>query len=215
MSQAVPPVLELSSQQRRCNLLLWLYTRSLYTPLSLQQSAGFEQIKGIDISKADGDLAQVRREIHKLHHLEIDALFHVQGTSLDQRLCLLQALRRGLRSSPDFVDEYFKPWLDKQIAQYATLTNSCAIDKLTLLIDRCESELEQTFLPRDRLFLQLYIPWSLLQNLQDRHVTFSAQQQQWLRIKPEFRAADAMYAQLQQSCPACLILRIVTFLFCY
>jgi len=161
---------------------------------------GLGQINGVDIATIDKDLVQVQREIRKLHHLEIDALFHVQGKALDQRLCLLQALRRGLRSSPAFIDDHFKPWLDKQLAQYAALASSCASDKLILLINRCESELGQAFTSRDRLFLQLYIPWCLLQNAQDRHVTLTTQQQQWLHIKPESRAADALYAQLQQAC---------------
>ncbi|MFZ4834482.1 stationary phase inducible protein CsiE [Rouxiella sp. Mn2063] len=200
MSQGIPPVRELSSQQRRCNLLLWLYRTTLCTPFSTQQSEGLDQINGVDITTLDGDLAQVRREIHKQHHLEIDARFHVQGKALDQRLCLLQALRRGLRSSPAFIDDYFKPWLNQQLTQYSTLASSCEKDRLTSLIERCESELEQEFTPRDRLFLQLYIPWCLLQNAQGHYVTFTAQQQQWLHIKPEFRAANILYDQLQPAC---------------
>src|SRR5471030_2133256 len=66
MSLDTHPVPELSGQQRRCHVLLMLYA-----PLPAVQLETISQINGTDLPTTRQDIAEVNREIQRLHHLDI------------------------------------------------------------------------------------------------------------------------------------------------
>lgn len=59
------------------------------------------------------DIAETRDEIQRYHRLDIvthhDGSYRIEGTALNQRLCLLHWLRRALRLCPQFVSHQFTP----------------------------------------------------------------------------------------------------------
>ena len=82
----IPSVL--SSSQRRCQVLLMLYLPDFaVTPQSIVG------INGVDDDIARQDIAETRDEIQRYHRLDIathhDGSYRLEGTTLDQRLCLL------------------------------------------------------------------------------------------------------------------------------
>ncbi|OQV65372.1 hypothetical protein AK51_21610 [Serratia nematodiphila DZ0503SBS1] len=110
MSLDTSPVPELSGQQRRCHLLLMLYT-----PEPELQLETLSRINGVAPPITRQDIAEVASEIQRFHHLEIavdpDHGYQLRGSALDQRLCLIHWLRRALRCSPQFVESDFAPRL--------------------------------------------------------------------------------------------------------
>ncbi|GBU11981.1 stationary phase inducible protein [Enterobacterales bacterium] len=202
MSLDTNPVPELSGQQRRCHVLLMLYA-----PLPAVQLEMISQINGTDLPTTRQDVAEVTREIQRLHHLDIllsgEDACRLQGTLLDQRLCLFDGLRRALRTSPQFIANHFMPWLHQALQPHGVADDSVCQQQLTTLVQQCALQLGREFTERDLEFLHLYLQYCLWQNSAQRDTTFSpiafdALQVQWLREKPEYLAASHLFSQLQQ-----------------
>ncbi|MEL5475603.1 MULTISPECIES: stationary phase inducible protein CsiE [Serratia] len=190
MSLDTSPVPELSGQQRRCHLLLMLYT-----PEPELQLETLSRINGVAPPITRQDIAEVASEIQRFHHLEIavdpDHGYQLRGSALDQRLCLIHWLRRALRCSPQFVESDFAPRLRQALAADAGSTSL-----LARALDACEPLLNRRFDARDRQFLQHYLLYCAWQNRLQQHPRFDAVQRDWLRQKPEQQAA----AWLHQAC---------------
>ncbi|MDU5192068.1 MAG: stationary phase inducible protein CsiE, partial [Mixta calida] len=181
MSSATTTAPLFSSSQRRCHLLLMLY---LPDPLLTLESLC--QLNGVDPSLARQDIAEVDEEIQRYHQLGIhyqqDGSLLLQGSELDRRLCLLHWLRRALRVSPVFIENTFTPALRQHLQ--ARQIEKLLYDEhnLQALIQHCAGRLQRNFSPRDRLFLQLFMQYSLCHT---RLAAFNAQQRQWLEKKAE------------------------------
>lgn len=202
MSLDTNPVPELSCQQRRCHVLLMLYA-----PLSAVQLETISRINGTDLPTTRQDIAEVTREVQRLHHLDIlpygEDACHLQGRLLDQRLCLFNGLRRALRTSPWFIDDHFTPWLHQAMQPHAFADDHFRQQQLTNLIERCAIRLGREFSERDQAFLLIYLQYCLWQNAGQGPspvgpLQFNARQCQWLREKPEYTAATMLFNELQQ-----------------
>ncbi|MFC0225045.1 stationary phase inducible protein CsiE [Serratia aquatilis] len=182
----------LSGQQRRCHLLLMLFA-----PTSEVNLEAISQINGVGQSVTLQDIAEVASEIQQFYHLEIggssaDSL-QIQGSVLNQRLCLFQWLRRTLRCSPTFVEQHFAP----QYQQALSLTHQ-QISALELCINDCEQQLNRHFEPRDRQFLLHYLCYYVWTSRYQHHTCFDQTQRQWLRRKPEQQVAAKLQQTLNQ-----------------
>lgn len=202
MSLDTHPVPELSGQQRRCHVLLMLYA-----PLPAVQLETISQINGTDLPTTRQDIAEVTREIQRLHHLDVlscgEDACQLQGKLLDQRLCLFDGLRRALRTSPQFISEHFTPWLHQALQSHAFADDIFLGQQLTALIQQCALQLGREFSERDQEFLRLYLQYCLWQNTAQcgkpfTPVAFGKLQQEWLYEKPEYLAASTLFSQLQQ-----------------
>lgn len=196
MSSATTTAPLFSSSQRRCHLLLMLY---LPEPLLTLDSLC--QLNQVDPSLARQDIAEVEEEIQRYHRLGIlqqqDGTFLLQGDELDQRLCLLHWLRRALRVSPVFIEGNFVPAL-RQHLQARQIEKLLYNERnLQALIEHCASRLQRNFSPRDRLFLQLFMQYSLCHT---RQAIFSARQRLWLENKAERLAAQDIIQHWQRRC---------------
>ena len=198
MSSATSTAPLFSSSQRRCHLLLMLY---LPDPLLTLDSLC--QLNHVDLSLARQDIAEVAEEIQRYHRLGIqqqqDGALSLQGDELDKRLCLLHWLRRALRVSPVFIEEAFVPALRRYLQARQTEKLLYNERNLQALIDHCAGRLQRNFSPRDRLFLQLFMQYSLCHTRQAR---FSAQQRRWLELKAERLAAQDIIQHWQRRCRA-------------
>ena len=100
----------LSSSQRRCQVLLMLYL-----PDAAVTAQSIIATNGVDDAIARQDIAETRDEIQRYHRLDIithqDGSYRIEGTALNQRLCLLHWLRRSLRLCPHYVTQQFTPAL--------------------------------------------------------------------------------------------------------
>ncbi|WP_431225369.1 stationary phase inducible protein CsiE [Serratia sp. L9] len=192
MSLDTYSVPELSGQQRRCHLLLMLYA-----PVPAVQLETISQINGVDLAITRQDIAEVASEIQRFHHLEIsggpDAGYQIRGSTLNQRLCLLQWLRRTLRCSPEFVEQHFGPQY-----QQAMQLQQEQLPPLELCINDCEQQLNRRFEPRDRQFLQHYLCYCVWQSQRQHHPHFDQSQHHWLQHKPEQQAAVQLHQTLNQ-----------------
>ncbi|YCH29655.1 stationary phase inducible protein CsiE [Erwinia sp. D4-22] len=196
MSSATTTAPLFSSSQRRCHLLLMLY---LPEPLLTLDSLC--QLNQVDPSLARQDIAEVEEEIQRYHRLGIlqqqDGTFLLQGDELDQRLCLLHWLRRALRVSPVFIEGNFVPAL-RQHLQARQIEKLLYNERnLQALIEHCASRLQRNFSPRDRLFIQLFMQYSLCHT---RQAIFSARQRLWLENKAERLAAQDIIQHWQRRC---------------
>ncbi|KJF76049.1 stationary phase inducible protein CsiE, partial [Klebsiella aerogenes] len=104
MMTVIEPPSALSSPQRRSQVLLMFYLPG--QSVTPQQLVRLNQV---DEATAQQDIAETGREIQRYHRLtlasQMDGSYRIEGAALDQRLCLLHALRRGyacarIRSSP-------------------------------------------------------------------------------------------------------------------
>lgn len=192
MSLDTSSVPELSGQQRRCHLLLMLYT-----PLPTVQLETISRINGIDLPTARQDIAEVASEIQRFHHLEICGNaadgYQILGSTLNRRLCLLHWLRRALRCSPEFVEQHFGPQL-----QQAILFNHQQIPALEWCINRCERQLNRCFDQRDRQLLQHYLCYCTWDSQHQQHPDFDPVQHEWLQCKPEQLAATELHQALSR-----------------
>ena len=182
---------ELSGQQRRCHLLLMLYTPLHTVPLEM-----ISQINGVDLLITRQDIAEVAKEIQHFYHLEIagnPAGYQLRGSVLNQRLCLLQWLRRTLRCSPAFVEHHFG-----LCYRQALRLKQAQLSALEQGISQCEQKLNRHFEQRDRQFLQHYLHYCVWQSQQHTHPHFDLSQHQWLRSKPELLAATELHHRLNQ-----------------
>ncbi|MCR1565631.1 stationary phase inducible protein CsiE [Mixta sp.] len=196
MSSATTTAPLFSSSQRRCHLLLMLY---LPDPLLTLESLC--QLNGVDPSLARQDIAEVDEEIQRYHQLGIhyqqDGSLLLQGSELDRRLCLLHWLRRALRVSPVFIENTFTPALRQHLQTRQIEKLLYDEHNLQALIQHCAGRLQRNFSPRDRLFLQLFMQYSLCHT---RLAAFNAQQRQWLEKKAERLAAQDVIRHWQRRC---------------
>lgn len=111
----IPSVL--SSSQRRCQVLLMLYL-----PDAAVTAQSIIAANGVDDVLARQDIAETRDEIQRYHRLDIvthhDGCYRIEGSALNQRLCLLHWLRRALRLCPHFVAQQFTPALKTALKQH-------------------------------------------------------------------------------------------------
>lgn len=193
MSAATPLF---SSSQRRCHLLLLLYLPS--SSLSVERIC---QLNGVAAEIVRQDIAEVEEEIRRFHQLELHwptaESIELRGAELNRRLCLLQALRRGLRVSPDFVQHHFAPVLRQTLGEKRIDKALYDEKNLQALILHCSHRLQRSFTPRDSQFLQLYMQFILSQPTASE---FSAAQLMWLADKPERVAADDLIGHWQKRC---------------
>ena len=100
MSTLAPPSV-LSAPQRRCQVLL-----TLFLPGQIATAQTFSSLNGVDDATVEEDIIGAGLEIQRYHRLAITTALNggytIEGTPLNQRLCLLQWLRRGLPDLPDF-----------------------------------------------------------------------------------------------------------------
>ena len=108
MMPTIAPPSVLSAPQRRCHILLTLFQPGLVTTTET-----LSKLNGVDVEIVSKDLNETSREIAGYHQLTIKTAhnggFRIEGTELNQRLCLLHWLRRGLRLCPAFINEQFTP----------------------------------------------------------------------------------------------------------
>ena len=186
MSAHSPEISVLSSQQRRCHLLLMLCL-----PASPVTEESVCQLNGVEHAVTRQDIAKVAEEIQRYHRLVIEqdgqGALSLCGTDLDRRLCLLHGLRRALRLSPSFIHTDFSRAIRQRL-------HSLSVDKalydehnLLALIQHCSLHLGREFSPRDAQFLQVWLRFSLAWPCQP---TFTPVQQRWLRGKSESALAE-------------------------
>jgi transcriptional antiterminator len=199
MSLDTSSVPELSAQQRRCNLLLMLHP-----PLAAIRLENISKINGVDLATTQKDLAQLSTEIQRLHRLEIAVndkqLYRLQGELLDQRICLINGLRRAIRTSPNFIHQYFTPLLAQALEQNADFDSQHYHQQFPVLFERLSQLLCRELSARDEQFLTLYLQFCVWQNIGPTDLTFSEAQRQWLHAKPEFTAAQLVVGKLQTLC---------------
>ncbi|RPE02298.1 stationary phase inducible protein CsiE [Candidatus Pantoea deserta] len=196
MSSATSSAPLFSRAQRRCHLLLLLY---LPTPaLTLEKLC---QLNGVDAVVARQDIEDVGDEIQRYHQLElhqmVDGSFRIHGTELDRRLCLLHWLRRGLRLSEGFVCEHFAAPLRQRLK--VMKIEKALYDEINLqaLIQHCSLKLSRDFSARDRLFLQIFMKYGLMQR---QPALFNERQRAWLEQKFEREAAMDVILHWQKRC---------------
>ncbi len=157
----IPSVL--SSSQRRCQVLLMLYL-----PDAAVTAQSIIAANGVDDVVARQDIAETRDEIQRYHRLDIvthlDGCYRIEGTALNQRLCLLHWLRRALRLCPHFVSQQFTPALKTALKQHGVSRPLYDDANLRALISFCSRKLQRQFEPRDVQFLQLYLQYCLIQH---------------------------------------------------
>jgi len=191
----IPSVL--SSSQRRCQVLLMLYLPDFaVTPQSIVG------INGGDDDIARQDIAETRDEIQRYHRLDIathhDGSYRLEGTTLDQRLCLLHWLRRSLRLCPHFIAQQFTPALKTQLKQLGIARTLYDDTNLRALINFCSRRLQRQFECRDVQFLQLYLQYCLIQHHLGLTPQFSPVQRNWAQSRGEFLTAQEIVRHWQR-----------------
>ncbi len=185
-----------TSSQRRCHLLLLLYL-----PTSSLRIERLAELNGVTVETVKQDIAEVEEEIRRYHQLDLHwptaESIELRGAELNRRLCLLHTLRRGLRVSPDFVQQHFAPVLRQTLGEKRVDKALYDEKNLQALIMHCAHRLQRTFAPRDCLFLQIYMQFILGQATASE---FNATQLQWLADKPEREAASELIGYWQKRC---------------
>ncbi|EOO4515964.1 stationary phase inducible protein CsiE [Escherichia coli] len=114
MMPTLAPPSVLSAPQRRCQILLTLFQPGLTATM-----ATFSELNGVDDDIASLDISETGREILRYHQLTLttgyDGSYRVEGTVLNQRLCLFHWLRRGFRLCPSFITSQFTPALKSEL----------------------------------------------------------------------------------------------------
>jgi transcriptional antiterminator len=173
----------------------------LYLPHPVLTLDTLCQLNCVDPSLARQDIAEVDEEIQRYHQLGIeqqqDGALLLRGSELDMRLCLLHWLRRALRVSPAFIENTFIPALHQQLQTRQIEKLLYSERNLQALIQHCAGRLQRNFSPRDRLFLQLFMQYSLCHR---RQAVFSPPQRLWLEKKAERLAAQAVIQHWQRRC---------------
>jgi len=196
MSSATSSAPLFTVSQRRCHLLLLLF---LPTPvLTLTR---LSLLNGVDAATARQDIAAVGDEIQRYHQLElhqmVDGSLRIHGTELDRRICLIHNLRRSLRLSQTFVCEHFATPLRQRLKQMKIEKALYDETNLQALIQHCSLCLDRPFSTRDQLFLQIFMKYGLCQR---QPALFTAQQQAWLAMKAERRAATDVIRHWKKRC---------------
>ncbi|WP_297201155.1 stationary phase inducible protein CsiE [uncultured Pluralibacter sp.] len=178
----------LSSPQRRCQILLMLYL-----PDRAVTAGSICRINNVNDATADADLAETLDELRRTHRLEIvtrdDGRLHLEGTALDQRLCLLHWLRRSLRVCPEFIVTHFAPSLKMRLKEAGISRILYDDTNLRALVNRCSRNLNRRFDARDCDFLRLYLQYCLLQQHPQNAPVFSDAQRRRARNSAEYQVA--------------------------
>ncbi len=189
MTPLRPSTSALSSPQRRCHLLLMLnlpgYT---VTPETLGC------LNGVDDDTVRQDIADTGQEIERYHRLRIaprqDGSYRIEGSALDNRLCLLHWLRRALRICPHFVADQFTPAVKTVLKHSATAKALYDDTNLHALVNLCARRMERQFDARDTQFLRIYLQYCLMQCQLGLVPDFTQHQRDWTRDRPEYHAAS-------------------------
>ncbi|VDY63601.1 stationary phase inducible protein CsiE [Shimwellia blattae] len=188
MTVLSPTPSALSSPQRRCHLLLLLYL-----PGQTVTPEVIGRVNGVDDDLARKDIAETAQEIQRFHRLSIvtqqDGSYRLEGSPLDNRLCLFHWLRRAIRLCPHFVSQQFIPTLKTELKRQRIATVLYDDTNLRALINLCSQRLARRFDQRDSQFLALYLQYCLLQHQSGLVPQFSDNQQRWARTHEEFSAA--------------------------
>ncbi|URN98242.1 stationary phase inducible protein CsiE [Leclercia adecarboxylata] len=187
----------LSSSQRRCQVLLMLYVPGFRATV---QRIG--EINGVDDTIARQDIAEMRTEIQRYHQLDIatqhDGCYLLEGSHLNQRLCLLHWLRRALRLCPHFIAQQFTPSLKIALKQLGIARTLYDDTNLRALVNFCSRRLQRQFECRDAQFLQLYLQYCLLQHQLGQSPAFSEVQRNWTQSRSEYLMAQEIVRHWQR-----------------
>ena len=116
MTTLAPPSV-LSAPQRRCHVLL-----TLFQPGQIATTQTFSALNGVEDDVVREDIIGAGIEIQRYHRLTIIATqnggYQIEGSALNQRLCFLHWLRRGLRLCPGFITGQFTPALKMQLKMW-------------------------------------------------------------------------------------------------
>ncbi|QGU11876.1 stationary phase inducible protein CsiE [Leclercia sp. J807] len=187
----------LSSSQRRCQVLLMLYVPGFRATL---QSIG--EINGVDDALCRQDIDEMRMEIQRYHQLDIatqhDGCYLLEGSHLNQRLCLLHWLRRALRLCPHFIAQQFTPSLKIALKQLGIARTLYDDTNLQALVNFCSRRLQRQFEFRDAQFLQLYLQYCLLQHHLGQTPQFTVVQRNWTQSRNEYLMAQEIVRHWQR-----------------
>ena len=182
MMTVIEPPSVLSSPQRRSQVLLMFYL-----PGQSVTPEWLGSLTQVDEDTARQDIAETGREIQRYHRLTLtsqaDGSYRMEGAALDQRLCLLHGLRRGLRLCPHFVSHHFTPALKTQLKQQGIARTLYDDTNLQALVNRCSRALNRQFDCRDVHFLRLYLQYCLLQHHLGQSPSFTHEQQRWAQTQ--------------------------------
>ncbi|WP_413737491.1 stationary phase inducible protein CsiE [Sodalis sp. RH21] len=191
MSLHTPAVPALSGPQRRSHLLLMLFA-----PLPSLSLVSLSRYNGDDMPTTRRDLAHIESEIRRIYHLTLathhDGSYRIEGNILNQRLCLIEGMRRALRLCPDKVNRYFLPLQEQQWGRVPPEFHA-SHEQLEEVIEQYTGLLGRAVAPYDRPFLSLYLRYALTQCPLPQHPEFNQHQQQWLQQKAEYpRICEAL-----------------------
>lgn len=181
----------LSGLQRRSHLLLMLFA-----PLPSLTLFSLSRYNGEDVPVTRRDLAHIESEIRRIYHLTLithhDGSYRIEGDILNQRLCLIEGMRRVLRLCPEKVERHFLPLLEQQ---WLTLPAELKAtqEQLDELMEHYLALLDRQAAAYDRAFLLLYLRYVLIQCHLHRHPDFTQHQQQWLQLKAEYHPVTEMF----------------------
>lgn len=194
----IPSVL--SSSQRRCQVLLMLYL-----PDAAVTAQSIIATNGVDDAMARQDIAETRDEIQRYHRLDIvthhDGSYRIEGSVLNQRLCLLHWLRRALRLCPHFVSQQFTPALKTALKQQGIARPLYDDTNLRALISFCSRKLQRPFDCRDVQFLQLFLQYCLIQHHLGNTPQFSPVQRNWTQSRGEYFTAQEIVRHWKRRVP--------------
>ena len=188
MSTLAPPSV-LSAPQRRCQMLL-----TLFLPGQSATAQTFSSLNGVDDNIVREDIIGAGLEIQRYHRLAITSTqngrYQIEGTPLNQRLCLLHWLRRGLRLCPTFINQQFTPALKMELKQQGIARQLYDDTNLQALINLCSRRLQKPFECRDIQFLRLFLQYCLLQHHTGITPEFNPVQQVWAQSCAEYPLAE-------------------------
>ncbi|WLI75931.1 stationary phase inducible protein CsiE [Kosakonia sp. H02] len=197
MTMTLTPPSVLSSPQRRCQVLLLLAL-----PGQRITMENISAINGVDDTVALQDIAETQSEIQLYHRLSIvphpNGSYQIEGTPLDQRLCLLHWLRRALRLCPQFITQHFTPALKNALKQQGIARTLYDDTNLRALINLCSRRLQRSFECRDMQFLRLYLQYCLLQHHYGQTPEFNPVQQAWTQMRAEYLVAQDIVRHWQR-----------------
>ncbi|EPX7646813.1 PRD domain-containing protein, partial [Escherichia coli] len=156
--------------------------------------ATFSELNGVDDDIASLDISETGREILRYHQLTLttgyDGSYRVEGTVLNQRLCLFHWLRRGFRLCPSFITSQFTPALKSELKRRGIARNFYDDTNLQALVNLCSRRLQKHFESRDIHFLCLYLQYCLLQHHAGITPQFNPLQRRWAESCLEFQVAQ-------------------------
>ena len=108
--------------------------------------ATFSELNGVDDDIASLGYQRNRTEILRYHQLTLttgyDGSYRVEGTVLNQRLCLFHWLRRGFRLCPSFITSQFTPALKSELKRRGIARNFYDDTNLQALVNLCSRRLQ-------------------------------------------------------------------------